>query len=92
MASVVAVLSTIVGVGATLCMLVMLMAGGANAKPAAITQLKWLMVSVAVVGLASVIAAVWAFVHHRHWLSAGLGIAPLVYAIVLVIVLVQLEW
>lgn len=92
MASVLAVLSTIAGCLATLTMLVMLMAGGANASPAHITQIKWMMLGISAVGVAGLVGGIWAVVAGRPWLGAGLGGLPVVVVVVLVVVLVKLEW
>ncbi len=90
--AVLAVLGIVAGAAASLVMIVMLLAGGANAKPETITQIKWLMAATALVGLLAVIGAIWTFTQGKHGLSGALGVAPLVYVIVLTIVLVKLEW
>lgn len=92
MAVVAAVMSIGIGLLATLTMLVMLIAGGANSTPAEITQIKWMMIGVALVGLVGLVGGIWGIVAGRPWLGAGFGIAPLVASIALVVVLVKLEW
>lgn len=92
MAWIFAVLSAVAGGLATLTMLVMLMAGGANSSPAQITQIKWMMIGVALVGVIGLGGAVWAMIAGKPWLGAGLGIAPAVVVIAMIVVLVKLEW
>ena len=92
MAAVFSVLSMAAGALATLMMLVMLMASGANSSPAQILQIKWMMIGVAVIGLGGLVGGIWTLVAGRPWVSAGIGIVPAVAVMVLVVVLVKLEW
>lgn len=87
-----AVVSMIIGGLGSLTMLVMLMAGGANSSEAQIRQIKWMMLSVAVVQVLALAGSIWLLVAHRGWASCGVGLIPFIYAIVLVTVLVKLEW
>ena len=87
-----AILSMIVGILASLTMLVMLMAGGANSSEAQIRQIKWMMLSVAVVQVLALAGSIWLLIEHRGGLACAAGILPFVYAVVLVTVLVKLEW
>lgn len=81
------------GSGVVLLMfMVMLMAGGANAKPAQITQIKVMLLASAVIGLVCVGGAVWAMVAGRPVTGAWIGAVPGVLCVVTVIVLVKLEW
>lgn len=89
---VLAILSMIIGGISSLTMLVMLMAGGANATPAHIRQIKWMMVSVLVVQVLSLVGSIWLLIEQRGWSSCIVGLIPFIYAIVLVTVLVKLEW
>jgi len=86
-AAICAVFSMLVGVGATLTMIVLLLAGSPNSTPAQMTQIKMLMLGMAVCGLVCVVGAIWAMVAGRHGLAAGVGIGPMVVAIVMFIVL-----
>lgn len=76
----------------TLVFLVMLMAGGANAKPAAITQIKVLMLVSSLLALGCVGGAVWAMVAGRPLTGAWIGAIPGVFCVVVVIVMVKTEW
>ena len=87
-----AILSMIVGILASLTILVMLMAGGANSSEAQIRQIKWMMLSVAVVQVLALAGSIWLLIEHRGGLACAAGILPFVYAVVLVTVLVKLEW
>lgn len=89
---VLAVLSMIIGGLSSLTMLVMLMAGGANSSEVQIRQIKWMMLSVAVVQVLALAGSIWLLIAHRGWSSCGVGLIPLVYAIVLVTVLIKIEW
>lgn len=83
---------TAVSVLAVLTFMVMLMAGGANAKPAQITQIKVMLAVSAVVGLGCLGGAVWAMVAGRPMMGACIGVAPAVLCVVAVIVMVKTEW
>jgi hypothetical protein len=91
MAAILAVLSTLTGIGATLVMEVMLIACAPNTKPAEAAQIKALMLGMAAAGVIGFAGAIWGFWVGRHWLSAGLGILPLVVAIVMIIVLLAVQ-
>ena len=88
----VAIVATIVGVISSLCMLVLLMAGLANAKPAQLQQGKWMMWGIVAVQVAALAAAVWLMVRHKPWWASAAGIAPLAVVIVLIVILVKIEW
>lgn len=77
---------------ATLTMLVMLAAGCANMKPAQLTVMKWIAISVAAAFLTGIGGAAWAFIIGRYGWSIGLSSFPTAYIIVLVIVLVKTEF
>ncbi len=87
-----AIVATLVGMLSSLCMLVMLMAGLANAKPSHIQQGKWMMWGIVLVQVAAAILAVWLMVHRRHWSACIAGIVPLVVVVLLVVILVKIEW
>lgn len=87
-----AILSIVAGLLATLTMLVMIMAGGANAKPNDIRILKIAMVSVIVVGLGATIAAVTLIVRGKSGLAALVGLIPVVFDVALVVVALVTEF
>jgi hypothetical protein len=91
MAAVFSVLSMAAGALATLMMLVMLMAGGANSSPAQILQIKWMMMGVAVIGLGGLVGGIWTLIAGRPWVSAGIGIMPAVVAIGMFVVLMVVQ-
>lgn len=83
---------TAVSVAVVLMFMVMLMAGGANAKPAQITQIKVMLLASALIGLGCVGGAVWAMIAGRPMTGAWIGCVPGVLCIVAVVVMVKLEW
>ena len=83
--------ANLIGIGSTLVMLVMLMAGGANSTDAQISRIKWMMLSIAIVALFSVAASIWAMVAGRLGIAAAVGIIPAVYCTVLVVALLRIE-
>jgi len=87
-----AILSSAVGVLSSLTMLVLLMAGLANAKEAHIQQGKWMMWGIVAVQAISLAAAIWLMVRHKHWYACAAGITPLVVVIALIVILVRIEW
>lgn len=82
-----AVVAIVLGVIASACMFVLLVAGAPNSTPEAIRNIKVLMLSVAVVGFAGCSAAIWLLFIGRPWTAAGAGISPAVYVVVLLVVL-----
>lgn len=87
-----AILSNVISVVAALGMIVLLLASGANAKPEAILQIKWMTIGIGVLTLATVAISAWLVTHQRAWHAAGVGLAPTLVIVVLLIVLVKLEW
>ncbi len=87
MAAVVAVFSILAGVGATLLMVVLLLAGAPNSKPEQWMQIKMLMLGMGLVGIIGLVGAIWAMVAGRRWLAAGIGITPAAAAIIMFTVL-----
>jgi hypothetical protein len=83
---------TAVSVLAVLTFMVMLMAGGANAKPAQITQIKVMLLASVMIGLACTGGAVWAMVAGRPMTGAWIGATPTVLCVATVIVMIKLEW
>lgn len=92
MPTVLAILSNILSVLAALAMLVLLLASGANAKPAAITQIKWMLAGVSAGTLISLAASIWLLTHQRPWPAVGVGLAPLLGVVILLVILTALEW
>ena len=86
-----AILSTLSGIGATLLMLILLLAGSPNSTPAQLSQIKWLMLSVAFFGLFGVVAAVWSMCIHRYSLAAAFGFAPVLFVVILFIILLKTQ-
>lgn len=76
----------------TLTFMVMLMAGGANAKPAQITQIKVMLLASAVIGLGCLGGAVWAMIAGRPLTGAWIGAVPAVLCVLVVIVMIKTEW
>lgn len=87
-----AILSNVISVVAALGMIVLLLAGGANAKPETITQIKWMTIGIGVLTLATLTISAWLAAHGRGWHAAGVGLLPTLVIVVLLIVLVKLEW
>ena len=89
MTIIVPILSCLISAGATLMMLVLLLAGSPNSSPQQLAQIKWMMLGVAALGLLGLVGAIVAMVMGKHWPAAGIGIAPAVGVVVLFIVLLQ---
>jgi hypothetical protein len=70
----------------------LLMAGGANAKPAQITQIKVLMLVSSLLALCGIGGAVWAMVAGRPLTGAWIGAVPGVFCVIVVIVMIKTEW
>lgn len=87
-----AILASVTSVLGSLCMLVLLMAGLANAKPAQLTQGKWMMWGIVAVQVLSLAITVWLMLRHKPWPASIVGMSPLVCVITLLIVLVAIEW
>ena len=88
----VAILASIAGLLSSLCMLVLFMAGLANAKPAQLQQGKWMMWGIVAVQVLSLAAAVWLMVKHKPWIASAAAITPFVVVVVLIVILVKIEW
>lgn len=82
---IVAICSTLLGMLATLMMLVLLMAGGANSSPQQITFIKFSMLAMLLICLISVVGAVWLMVARHPWWAAMAGAIPAFAAIALTI-------
>ena len=92
MSTAAAILSMVIGLGASATLLVLLMAGGANASPAHVRILKWLMLSVGVIQLSCLAGGIWLLATGRPWPAAGVAAFPIVYAIGVVVVMVVTEF
>ena len=86
------ILSMLIGGISSLTTLVMLLAGGANSTPTQIRQIKWMIASVVLVQVLALAGSIWLLIEKRGWPSCFVGVSPLIFAIVLVIVLVKIEW
>lgn len=87
-----AIISSIIGMLASLCMLVLMMAGMANAKEAHLQQGKWMMWGIVAVQLLSLVGAILLMMQRRHVLASGVGLVPVVVVVTLLIILIQIEW
>ena len=92
MQNVAAVAASIIGGISTLSMLVLLMAGLANSKPAQLQQGKWMMLGLLILQLVVLVGAIVLMVKHKPWPAAIVGISPLMVVIVLIVILVKIEW
>jgi uncharacterized membrane protein YfhO len=92
MQNVAAVAASIIGGISTLSMLVLLMAGLANAKPAQVQQGKWMMWSLVLLQVVVLAVGIVLMVKHKPWPAAIVGISPLMVVIVLIVILVKIEW
>jgi hypothetical protein len=79
MTYVLAILATIGGMGASVMLLVLLVASAPNSKPEMLAQIKGWMLAIAIVTAASVVSAVWLMVVGRPWLAAGAGGFPMLF-------------
>lgn len=86
MSTVLAVLSILTGLVATLIMLVLIMAGGTNAKPDAVRILKVALLSVLLIGLVCAITAGILIFRGRTGVAAIIGLIPVVFNLTLFIV------
>lgn len=86
MNTVLAILSILAGLLATLVMMTFVMAGGANAKPNDARILKITLISVLIIGVVSTIAAIVLIVRGKSGPAALVGLVPVVVNITLVII------
>lgn len=87
-----AIISLLIGMLASLCMLVLMMAGLANANEAHLRQGKWMMWGIVVVQLLALIAAIWLMVQRKHMVASVAGFVPVVVVVALLVILVKIEW
>lgn len=87
-----AIAALFIGVLSSLGMLVLLMAGMANAKEDHLRQGKRMMLAIALMQLVVLVAGVWLMVADRPWIASAVGIFPLMAVVVLVVILVKIEW
>jgi len=86
-----AILSNLMSAMSSLVMLVLLLAGGANASPGYITMIKWMMWGILILTICCVAGSVLAMNAGRHWFATGVGFIPMVAIIVIIIVMVKFE-
>jgi len=86
-----AILMNLSGAVVSLFLLVMLMAGGANSKPAQLIILKQLIWGVSVVGILGLGSGIWTLLIGRVWLSVALGAIPSLVALTIVTVSIKLS-
>ena len=79
MTYVLAILATIGGVGASVMLLVLLIASAPNSKPEMLAQIKSWALAIAIVTVISVVSAVWLMVVGRPWHAAGAGGFPILF-------------
>lgn len=91
MASIAAILAMLLSVLVSGSVLILFMAGMPNSSPEQLREIRGWMVSVVVVALIGLAGSIWGLTARRPWLSAGVGLAPAVYAIGLVMVLAALR-
>ncbi|MFO0873387.1 MAG: hypothetical protein U0575_05390 [Phycisphaerales bacterium] len=89
---VLALLCMLAGGGASLVMLVLLMASGANSSPERLREIWILFWSVIAVGLLGLVGALWALAKARHGVAAIAGLVPAAYCMALVVWMVVTEW
>gem|GEM_PF-6085958 len=87
-----AALTNAAGILATLCLVVLLMAGGANSNPAQITTLKILILATFIVGLLCLGGSIWSMIAARPGLGTIIAAAPIAFAITLVVVLTWIKF
>ena len=76
LATVIAVFALLAGAIASLMMLTMCMAGGANSTPAQIHAIKMWMLVIAFGGLVTFVGGIWLTATGRAWIGAGVGGLP----------------
>lgn len=86
------IFASLVGVLSTLCMIVLLAAGLANAKRGQVQQGKWMMLGLLILQVAVLAGAIVLMVKEKPWPAAAVGISPLAVVIVLLVILVMIEW
>ena len=91
-AAVMAGLSLVAGVGASLTIVTLLLASGANSRPGEASLLKKQILAVALVGAAGLATGVWAWVQGRPWLAAVLGSVPVGFVLILLAVMMRLQF
>jgi len=90
--TILSVVAMLIGLVASVTMILMFLFGAANSDPVQIRQMKWMVASVIFVQCLSLGSSIGLLVVERHWLACGAGLFPALYAIVLTTVLVRMEW
>lgn len=88
----VAIITSALGLVGSFGMLVLLMAGMANAKPDHIQQGKAMMWGIAIMQVVCLAGAIWLWTLRRPWHASAAGLAPLLIVAILLTVLVVVEW
>lgn len=73
-------------------MLVLFVAGMANAKESHLQQGTMMMWGVVIVQAISLGTAIWLMTRAKYWSASAAGVFPFAVVIVLFIILVKLEW
>lgn len=92
MYTIMTITANVLGIIATLTLVVLFLASGANAKPAMLVQIKWFLIASLVVGLGCICLSAWALWQGRDWLAIGSGVFPVLFAIVFLAVLYSIRW
>lgn len=87
-----AIISSLIGMLASLCMLVLMMAGLANSNEVHLRQGKWMMWGIVAVQIISLVVAIWLMVQRKHAFACAAGFLPVVVVITLLVVLIKIEW
>jgi hypothetical protein len=90
--TILAALANVVGILATLLILVMCMAGGANSTPQQIRTLKLIMLASALVCVICVTVSIWCLIAGRPGLGALLAALPTLLSISIVAVMLWTEF
>lgn len=87
-----AIISSLFGMLASLCMLVLMMAGLANSNDVHLRQGKCMMWGIVAVQVVSLIAAIWLMVQRKHLVASMAGFVPVVVVVTLLVILIKIEW
>lgn len=92
LATIFTVVSMVIGLVASLTMIVMFLAGSANSDPIALRQMKWMAASVILVQFMALGGSIGLLIVDHRWMACGTGLFPAIFVIILTIVLVRIEW
>lgn len=85
--NILAVCSMLMGVGASVLMLVLLLASTPNSSPQQLAQIRGWMLAIGVLAAMSLVGSVWALIVKKPLPAAGVGALPLLFCVVSFIVL-----